>query len=161
VGALALVSHRQPAVAEQPRNRPLGLPAMPPEPLAGLDLVQPPLHTGRGPGSEPAMRGGRGVPERLRQVPPGTPAGEHVHHGREHRPLITRSRPTVPRSAENGGSNGAASSHSSSGTSRCDRSTPTTGHHAALTLPCDTSPKPARFRPESIPPIALRRGNMR
>jgi hypothetical protein len=31
----------------------------------------------------------------------------------------------------NGGSKGATRSHSSSGTSRCDRSTPTKSHHAA------------------------------
>ncbi|MDF9803558.1 hypothetical protein M2436_002105 [Streptomyces sp. HB372] len=47
--------------------------------------------------TEPAVRGGRRNPERLRQIPPRAPARQHVDHGREHRPLVHRSRTTALR----------------------------------------------------------------
>jgi len=56
-------------------------------------LAQPPPQPVLGPRGEPAMGGGRRDTERLRQVPPGTVAGQPVHHSREHRPLINRGRP--------------------------------------------------------------------
>lgn len=44
------------------------------------------------PRREPAVCSGRRDPEGLRQLPPRAPARQHVHHGREHNPLIHRGR---------------------------------------------------------------------
>lgn len=55
-----------------------------------------------GPYGEAAMRGGGRRAERRRQVPPGTAAGQRVHHCREHGPLVTRSGPTTLRTSSEG-----------------------------------------------------------
>lgn len=82
---------------------------------------------GLGPCREAAMRGGGRRAERRRQMPPGTGAGQRVHHCREHGPLVTRAVPPPCERAANDGSNGAANSQSSPGIRRFDSSAPTTG----------------------------------
>lgn len=77
------------------RRGPVGL-APVPEFVQGR-AAQPAPQARLGPRREPAMRRrGRGA-ERRRQMPPGTTAGQHVHHSSEHRPLATRSGPTILR----------------------------------------------------------------
>ena len=89
--------------------------------------VQPTPQAGLGPYREAAMRGGGRRVERRRQTPPGTAAGQRVHHCREHGPLVNGAVPPPCARAANDGSNGAASCQSSSGTRRFDGSAPTTG----------------------------------
>jgi len=59
--------------------------------------VQPAPQARLGPRREPAMRRRGRRTERRRQMPPGATAGQHVHHGSEHGPLITRSGPAALR----------------------------------------------------------------
>jgi hypothetical protein len=75
----------------------------PVEPAPGAEFVQdrqvqPAPQAGPGPGREPAVRRRGRDPERLRQMPPGTSAGQHEHHRREDRPFIQRGGPTPLRS---------------------------------------------------------------
>jgi hypothetical protein len=52
--------------------------------------MQPGPHTMLRPLRESAVRGGPAQPEHRRgQYPPGTPGLNHVHHRREHRPVIS------------------------------------------------------------------------
>lgn len=53
---------------------------------------------GFGPLAEAAVRGLERRTERRRQIPPRTPAAQHVHNRREHRTSVHRSRPTTLRS---------------------------------------------------------------
>ena len=77
------------------------------------------------PGTEPSMRGRHGHPERGRQVPPRTSAGEHVHDRGEHRPVIGRRTATSLRPGDKSGINGSTISHNASGTNRSDNSSTT------------------------------------
>lgn len=56
-------------------------------------LVQSPPQPGLSPRREPAVCGSRRNPERLRQIPSGAAAGQHIHHSGAHGPLVNRSRP--------------------------------------------------------------------
>ncbi|MDQ1005618.1 transposase [Streptomyces sp. V4I23] len=59
--------------------------------------MQPPPQPVLGPSGEPAVRGGRRDTESLRQMAPGTAAGQHVHHSRERCSLIDRGRASTLR----------------------------------------------------------------
>ena len=66
-----------------------------------------------------------------RQVPLEASAGQHIHHCREHGPLIQWNGPPSWGRKLNDGSKGLTSSHRPSETNRCDRSAPTRRHRAA------------------------------
>jgi hypothetical protein len=78
----------------RPRGRGGGGPGPVDQPLrAGLVQrggVQPPPQAGRGPGDEPAVRGGLGGSEPRWQVPPRAAGGQHVHDRSEYRPGVDR-----------------------------------------------------------------------
>lgn len=57
--------------------------------------VQPTPQAGLGPYREAAVRGRGRRAERRRQMPPGTAAGQRVHHCREHGPFVIRSGPAT------------------------------------------------------------------
>lgn len=101
------------------------------------------------PRREPAVcRRGRDG-ERLRRTPPGTPAGQHVHHRREHAALVERRGPADLRTGGERRQQRAASSHRPSGTSRCERSTLTKRHHAAARCAARRAGRTSGPRPTS------------
>jgi hypothetical protein len=84
---------------------------------------------GLGPLAEAAVRGLERHPERGRQIPPRTPAGQHVHDRSEHRTSRQRRRPTALRTRPELRTNGSTNDHNSSGTNRNDNRSTTSQDH--------------------------------